>query len=134
MKYLIYIYCCSVLLISCNPDSKESKNPAIQNCDDLILDPLYNHFYIEDRKLPYTGMCYKLNKKSDTTEIINYNKGKVEGIMTVFFESGNIKSTTSFKKNKYHGEFKEWNEEGELIFHCIYNDGEFDSTLFDNRR
>ena len=79
-------------------------------------------------------MCFKLNNKGDTLEKINYKKGKVEGILTTFYASGKKKSETTFKKNKYHGDFKEWTENEVLIFHGIYNDGEYDSTLIDNRR
>ena len=67
-------------------------------------------------------------------ETINYNKGKVEGILTKYYDSGTKQSETTFKKNKYHGDAKEWDKNEVLIFHGTYNDGEYDSTLIDNRR
>ena len=134
MKYLIYIFILIVLLTNCKPAVKSSVKTNLQNCDDLILDQLYNHFYTEDRKSPYTGMCFKLNKKGDTIETINYNKGKMEGVLTTFHPSGSKKTETNFKKNKFHGDYKEYNEKGDLLFHGTYDDGEYDSTLIDNRR
>ena len=134
MKYNVMI---CVLICSFTSCKSEDKNPEAIiecNCDNLTLDHLYNHFYIENRKSPYTGMCFKLNKKGDTLETINYNKGKVEGVLTTFYTSGKKKSETTFKKNKYHGEAKEWDENEVLIFHGIYDNGEYDSTLIDNRR
>ena len=134
MKYNIVIFALLHLFISCSPEKQNSNINKECSCDKLILDRLYNHFYVENRKTPYTGMCFKLNNKGDTLEKINYKKGKVEGILTTFYKSGKKKSETTFKKNKYHGDFKEWNENEVLIFHGTYNDGEYDSTLIDNRR
>ena len=134
MKYNIIIF---VLICSFTYCKSEDNNPEVSrscNCDNLKLDHLYNHFYIENRKAPYTGMCFKLNKKGDTLETINYNKGKVEGVLTTFYAAGTKKSETAFKKNKYHGDAKEWDENEVLIFHGTYHDGEYDSTLIDNRQ
>jgi len=133
MKHFIYILFSLPLLTGCKSEPKKSLESSILNCDNLILDPLYNHFYTEDRKSPYTGLCFKLNKKGDTTETINYNLGKVEGVLTTFYASGTKKSETTFKKNKFHGDFKEWDENGNLLFHGVYDDGEFDTTLINNR-
>jgi len=132
MKHSLTILFLILSMTSCYLESSNTKIKC--NCDELILDRLYNHFYIQNRKLPFTGMCYKLNKKGDTLETINYNKGKVEGVLTTFYSSGKKKSETTFKKNKYHGDAKEWDENEVLIFHGIYDDGDYDSTLIDNRR
>ena len=134
MKYNVIISVLICLFTSCKSEVKNSDTITRCNCDNLTLDHLYNHFYIEYRKQPFTGMCFKLNKKGDTLETINYNKGKVEGVLTTFYASGTKKSETTFKKNKYHGDFKEWDENEALIFHGTYNHGEYDSTLLDNRR
>lgn len=122
------------LLTSCKSESNNSDSNATCNCDNLTLDHLYNHFYIENRKYPYTGMCFKLNKKGDTLETINYEKGKIEGVLTTFYISGGKKTETTFKKNKYHGDFKEWDKNGNLLFHGKYDDGEYNTTLIDHRR
>ena len=134
MKYNVIIFVLICSLTSCKSEDKNPEAIIGCNCDNLTLDQLYNHFYIEHRKSPYTGMCFKLNKKGDTLETINYNKGKVEGVLTTFYTSGKKKSETTFKNNKYHGEAKEWDENEVLIFHGIYDNGEYDSTLIDNRR
>jgi len=120
------------LFFSCS--LKENKSSLQKcNCDELQLDLLYNHFYLKDRKEPYTGLCYILNKKIDTLETRTYLKGKVDGILTKYYESGNKLSETTFSHNKYHGDHKEWDENGNLIFHCIYKKGSFDTTLVDYR-
>jgi antitoxin component YwqK of YwqJK toxin-antitoxin module len=134
MKYNVIICVLICLFTSCISEGNNSETTRGCNCDNLTLDHLYNHFYIENRKSPYTGMCFKLNKKGDTLEKTNYNKGKVEGILTTFYTSGKKKSETTFKKNKYHGDVKEWDENEVLIFHGTYDDGEYDSTLIDNRQ
>ena len=134
MKYNVIIFVLICSFTSCKSEENNSETIIGCNCDNLTLDQLYNHFYIENRKHAYTGMCFKLDKKGDTLETINYNKGKVEGVLTKFYTSGKTKSETTFKKNKYHGDLKEWDENGVLIFHGIYDDGEYDSTLIDNRR
>ena len=133
MKYNIVIFALFHLFTSCNLEKKNSNIKKECSCDNLILDRLYNHFYIENRKHPYTGMCFKLNNRGDTLEKINYNKGKIEGILTTFYASGLIKSETTFQKNKYHGDYKQWDENEVLIFHGTYDHGEYDSTLIDNR-
>jgi antitoxin component YwqK of YwqJK toxin-antitoxin module len=134
MKYNVIIFVLIGLFTSCKLEENNSDTSRGCNCDNLTLDHLYNHFYIENRKYPYTGMCFKLNKKGDTLETINYNKGKVEGVLTTFYKSGKKKSETTFKKNKYQGDVKEWDENEVLIFHGTYDDGEYDSTLIDNRQ
>jgi len=133
MKYFPIIFVLFALLNACQSEEKKAEIIIKCNCDKLILDNLYNHFYIENRKSPFTGICFKLNKYRDTLETINYNKGKVEGILTKYYESGTKQSETTFKKNKYHGDTKEWDKNEVLIFHGTYNDGEYDSTLIDNR-
>ena len=134
MKFIIYISTLLFTVTSCISEHSNLLEVGRVNCDNLNLDPLYNHFYLENRKEPFTGLCYKLDKKSDTIETINYNKGKVEGVLTTFYPSGMKKTETSFKKNKHHGDYKEWNNDGILIFYGMYNDGEYDTTLIDNRR
>ena len=134
MKHNVIIFFLICLFTACKSEDTKSVKTTGCNCDKLTLDNLYNHFYIENRKLPYTGMCYKLNKNGDTLETINYNKGKVEGVLTTFYSSGKKKSETTFKKNKYHGDAKQWDENEVLLFHGIYDDGEYDTTLIDNRR
>ena len=134
MKHILIIFVLLALLNACKSEEKNSEISIKCNCDNLILDNLYNHFYIENRKSPFTGMCFKLNKNGDTLETINYSKGKVEGILTKYYKSGTKRSETTFKKNKYHGDAKEWDKNEVLIFHGTYRDGEYDSTLIDNRR
>jgi antitoxin component YwqK of YwqJK toxin-antitoxin module len=41
-----------------------------------------------------------------------------------WFENGQKMWIHNMKEGKKHGERKEWNEEGELIYHEIYNEGE----------
>jgi len=40
--------------------SKENTGPC--DCDDLILDPDYNHFFLEKNTEPYTGTCQTFYK------------------------------------------------------------------------
>ena len=77
MKHILIIFVLLALLYACKSEGKNSEMSIKCNCDKLILDNLYNHFYIENRKSPFTGMCFKLNKNGDTLETINYNKGNI---------------------------------------------------------
>jgi hypothetical protein len=99
------------------------------NCQDLFLDDLYSHFYLEDRTKPYTGHCTGLDENGILSIEKEYVKGKLHGTVIKYYENGNIKEETEFDINFQHGESKKYDESGQLIFHREYHKGEFKRNL-----
>ena len=53
-------------IVKCKSSEKSNSESLTStkncHCNDLIYDDLYNHFYIDDRTLPYSGSCYEKYK------------------------------------------------------------------------
>lgn len=119
-------------ILACSSNNRD-KNDNYCNCDDLQLDLSYNHFFLENKTKPYSGYCLRKDKKGNVIERINYSKGKVNGTLTNYFENGQIETERDFEKNMQQGEMKQWDIEGNLLFHCIFERGKLDTVLIDNR-
>ena len=105
-RYLILIPAI-LYLTSCNETtdkaSKTIKNEAYCNCNDLIYDELYNHFYIDERNEPYTGICYELYESKKTKLTKDFKEGKLHGKMIRFKEDSTKISLIEFENNFIHG-------------------------------
>jgi antitoxin component YwqK of YwqJK toxin-antitoxin module len=105
-RYLILI---SAILwtIACNETADKAsitiKNEAYCNCNDLIYDELYNHFYIDERNKPYTGICYERYESKKIKLTKEFKEGKLHGNMIRFKEDSTKISFVVFKKNFIHG-------------------------------
>jgi antitoxin component YwqK of YwqJK toxin-antitoxin module len=100
---IIIIFSC---LISCSNNSNKNTIQHKGNscdCTDLILDELYNHFFLKERTSPFTGTCYEFFKTGEISISKQFKDGKMDGKMIQFYTNGSIKSTMNFQQNKING-------------------------------
>ena len=129
LLYFIFIFSITSILNSCS----NIRDKEVINCDDLQFDPLYNHFFLENRKEPYTGLCERKDRNGTLLETINYTEGKVDGTLTRYYPDGKKKEEINYTMNLQDGENNHWDEDGNLILKAIFKRGEMDSILIDNR-
>tara|TARA_Y100000589_G_scaffold330984_1_gene382500 strand:- start:524 stop:925 length:402 start_codon:yes stop_codon:yes gene_type:complete len=105
MNYILKIIILFSSLISCsnNLEPNETLLESNCNCTDLILDESYNHFFLDDRTLPFTGTCYQYFKNGKISISKQFQEGKMEGEMIRYNKNGTIKSVMNFQQNKING-------------------------------
>jgi antitoxin component YwqK of YwqJK toxin-antitoxin module len=124
------------------------------NCKDGKKDGLEEHWYADRQSLPWymslsersdireSGKNEKKSGEFDYKDGIilsnkgwyengqiqreyYYNKeGYADGLCEYWFENGQKMWFQNMKEGKKHGELKQWNEQGGLIYHEIYHEGE----------
>ena len=111
-------------LFACNNDSSDTAaEDDFCDCEMLAHDNLFNHFYLEDRKTPYTGVCklfYRNGQLKQERELVD---GKNNGFYRTFSESGILLEEGAFLDNRHHGRFKYYDEQGKLIIEVEYENG-----------
>ena len=81
-----------------------AKNRAKKcNCNDLILDEPYNHYYLKERTVPFTGTCVEFNNNGTLNLTKDFVDGKLHGNMVRYRPNGDKLSTVEFEKNFIHG-------------------------------
>ena len=89
-------------------------------CDyDCDFDILYSIGNIKNGKINGEVKSYR-NKKLDGVQ--NYKDGGKHGEWKEFDENGNLSSVKNYKDNKRHGEWKEFHKNGKLKFEENYKD------------
>lgn len=122
MKFLFALFI-SITFISCSEDIKvivEDKPITFCDCNELILDTDYQRYYLSDKTKPFNGNCITLSPDGKKVFERNYTDGKYHGLVIVFHENGEIKSTTEYQKNLMTGTQKIYSLDGKLISHAIY--------------
>lgn len=130
---IYYLFVTLLTLVSCANEVENSEITTKEecvNCNDIFLDPMYNHFYTDDRTVPYTGKCRSYGKGGVVLLEKNYVEGKLEGEYLEYYEDGALKSEWTFHKNRQHGDFKGYKPDGTLEYHSIYYKGDLDSTIY----
>lgn len=75
----------------------------------------------------YEGQWIYYHKASKAIMTIeNYNKGKLEGLRSVFYASGKIAEETMYKNDLKNGAYKRYTESGIIIEESNYKNNEFD--------
>lgn len=75
----------------------------------------------------YEGQWKYYHKASKAIMTIeNYNKGKLEGLRSVFYASGKIAEETMYKNDLKNGAYKRYTETGIIIEESNYKNNEFD--------
>ena len=69
----------------------------------MVYDEPYNHYYLEERTLPYTGMCMELNKNGALKLTKMFVEGKMQGEMIRYQKNGQRASLVEFDQNFIHG-------------------------------
>ncbi|MCB9189471.1 MAG: hypothetical protein H6599_09360 [Flavobacteriales bacterium] len=128
-----YFFITSIILFSCNNELNDNiidSEIECMNCNDIFLDPMYNHFYTDDRSVPFSGMCRSYNSKGDIVLEKHFVDGKQDGVHLEFYEDGTLKSEWHFSKGRQHGDLRGFNIDGSLQYHAIYYKGDLDSTVY----
>ncbi|WP_258542677.1 toxin-antitoxin system YwqK family antitoxin [Parvicella tangerina] len=123
----------SLVMMSCAnelEDSQVTEEKECLNCNDIFLDPMYNHFYTTDRTEPFTGKCRSYNKEGVVILEKNFENGKQEGEHLEYYDDGTLKAEWHFRKGRQHGDLKGFLPDGTLKYHTIYYKGDLDSTIY----
>ena len=118
-------------LVSCNASNEKNNKTSSKNncpCDDLILDELYNHFYLEERNQPFTGICYELYPNQNIKLTKEFLNGKLHGNMLRYRADSSKISLVEFKDNFIHGKAIFYNQRGEDSVVQHYKRGELISN------
>ena len=121
-KFLILAFA-PIFLFSCNDSENTVQENDFCDCEMLAHDNLFNHFYLEDRKSPYTGVCklfYKNGQVKQERELVN---GKNNGFYRSYSETGVLLEEGAFLDNRHHGWFRYFDEKGNLIIEVEYENG-----------
>jgi antitoxin component YwqK of YwqJK toxin-antitoxin module len=124
IRYIPCFFLSIFILASCKNDETATESDADYcDCEMLALDNLYNHFYLEDRSVPYTGVCKLFHKNGQLKQERELVDGKNNGYYRVYSESGVLLEEGSFLNNRHHGVFKYFDESGNLIVEAEYENG-----------
>lgn len=75
----------------------------------------------------YEGQWKYYHKASKVIMTIeNYNKGKLEGLRSVYYASGKIAEEANYKNNLKNGVYKKYTETGVVIEESNYKNNEYD--------
>ena len=103
-------------------------NPKDNSAYTIFYDPLKNK--VSEGKVInklYEGQWKYYHKASKAIMTIeNYNKGKLEGLRSVFYASGKIAEETMYKNDLKNGAYKRYTETGIIIEESNYKNNEFD--------
>lgn len=130
-------------LFSCKTDDAKNSDPnspsnQVQNksliqkdeegieycdCKMLAIDIKYNHFYLEDRTKPYTGICREYHSNGKLMREVEIAEGKNNGYYKTYSDKGILLEDGNFRNNLHHGEYRYYDEEGKLVYETVYEDG-----------
>jgi antitoxin component YwqK of YwqJK toxin-antitoxin module len=123
IRHIPYLFLLLFVFFACKNEGQTSSEEAYCDCEMLAIDNLYNHFYLEDRSVPYNGICKVFHKNGQLKQEREIVEGKNNGYYRVYSESGVLLEEGNFLNNRHHGFFKYFNEEGELIIEVEYENG-----------
>lgn len=124
MRITFFILLLFSVLFACKTDADKTVQEAdFCDCEMLAHDNLYNHFYLEDRKEPYTGVCKLFFRNGQLKQERALVGGKNNGFYRTFSESGILLEEGSFLDNRHHGWFRYFDEQGTLIIEVEYDNG-----------
>ena len=93
------------------------------NCQELVFNEPYNHFYLTDKRTGFTGKCEEFHPNGQVKVQKNFVSGKLHGKLTTWYENGQVKEEKEFDTNFQVGEQINYTSKGEVKFHAIYKRG-----------
>lgn len=125
MRFFLFLGFTLSISLSCSSNKMKKAEDGSEYCDCEFLgyDNLHNHFFLENRDKPYTGICksfYPSGKLKQERELKN---GKNDGFFREYTENGKLTEEGSFKNNRHHGTFKYFDKNGNLIHEATFNEG-----------
>lgn len=132
--YILFLFVIALLQVGCGEtvsekDLSEDATSKNCNCNDVFLDPEFNHFYTEKRDEPFTGVCESFYPNGQVAVRKQYENGRLEGLYLEYYESGTLKSEWNFSQGRQHGDHKGYHPDGNLKYHTIYYMGDQDTTI-----
>ncbi len=129
MKFLYPIFV--LLLVSCggNDVEVETENTietidsTYCDCNELVFDEQYNHFWRFNRRDGYFGKCEVFYSNGQVKETRLFENGKNHGKFFYYYENGQVKEEKQFDMNFQIGEQITYSETGDVIFHALYKRG-----------
>ncbi|MFT4601065.1 MAG: antitoxin component YwqK of YwqJK toxin-antitoxin module [Arenicella sp.] len=131
MKLFALVFFTSLLLFSCG-DSNETSNDSTDeieidssycNCNELIFDDKYNHFYRFERREPFTGLCEEFHANGEKKVMKNLLEGKLHGKVISYHDNGQVYEDEEFDTNFQTGERIIYTRLGKVKFHALYKRG-----------
>ena len=141
MKTYLYVPVFTFLLIACGNGDKtnseiiqdDSENVELVelteidsnycNCNELIFDEPYNHFFRFERREGFTGKCEDFHSNGEKKMEKNFVDGKLHGKFFLYYDNGQIEEEKEFDNNFQTGEQITYSKKGEVIFHALYKRG-----------
>lgn len=123
IRHILFLIPFIFVFLSCDNDEKIAEDPGYCDCEMLAVDNLYNHFYLEDRHQPYTGICKIFHNNGQLKQEREIVDGKNNGYYRVFSETGVLMEDGNFLNNRHHGVFKYFDDKGNLIVEAEYENG-----------
>ena len=126
------------LFVACNgtetPEDIVSNEKEVDYCDcnELAFDQPYNNFYLEEARKGFTGLCEIFYANGNLSLSKHFTKGKVDGEMNQYFEDGTLMEQKFFDMNFQTGDHFRYDQQGELIFHVVYDYGKQIKTIYVN--
>ena len=74
--HLLIFSCLIIIELKCTTKVKDETEKRECICSDLVLDELYNHYYLEDRNIPFSGTCMEYYKNGKMSEKKQLKMGK----------------------------------------------------------
>lgn len=93
------------------------------DCNDLVFDDGYNHFYRFERREGFSGLCEEFYGNDQKKLEKNFLDGKVNGKMISYHDNGQIHVEEQFDMNFQEGEKIIYTKSGKIKFHATYKRG-----------
>ena len=77
--------------------------------------------YIQGEKTPYTGVLQNINEKGILESEAEYKDGKMNGFSKLYYPNGKLLMSGQMKENKEVGNWKYYDENGNLLGEAPYN-------------
>jgi hypothetical protein len=130
MYKLLFSSLVLVFLTSCSgsTDSDDTETAEIDSnycdCQELVFDDGYNHFYRFDRREGFTGLCEEFYRTEQKKLEKNFLDGKLNCKMISYHNNGQVNVEQQFDMNFQEGEKITYTITGKVMFHAIYKRGQ----------
>lgn len=110
--------------------NKESDRSYLVN-DYYMSDQLQMSGHYSDKKLfTENGLFVYYDEYGQKTSELNYLNGLKEGQSTTYFPTGEIKTQILYHADEYHGDYKQYYEDGTLLLNASFVNGKLRSNAF----
>ncbi|WP_324027289.1 toxin-antitoxin system YwqK family antitoxin [Maribacter sp. BPC-D8] len=94
--------------------------------EELVLNQLEGTWYYKNS--PYDGYSLALHENGTLAEKVGFIKGKREGVVQRWSNTGVLRVEFHYKNNRLEGSYKSWWENGQLAQEATYVNGNMDGV------